>query len=257
MDFNQQRKVLNNIDEEYKKFGQDVRTGQLSFGRFEYALGIAASVRQAWLCGYNEITLVELGVAGGAGFNTMVKVADYFKERYDMKINVVGFDNPNGMPPTIDYRDHPEIWSPGQFGTTQANVASWNLPDWATYIEGDVRKTIPEFVKTFDNRIAWISLDVDYYSSTVSAFPLFEMPAERYIPAVGLHVDDINTGITYNPWCGEALAINEFNDSHAMRKIEEKNFMWQIHNFHVLHILDHPVRSGAEKPLFPIDYGPF
>ena len=87
--------------------------------------------------------------------------------------------------------------------------------------------------------------------------PLFDMPAENYLPAVPVFVDDMNTGITYNPWCGEAAAVSEYNQEHEHRKIEEKHVLWGIQNFHVLHLFDHPMRSGAVKPVHSLDYGPF
>jgi hypothetical protein len=163
------------------------------------------------------------------------------------------------MPTAVDYRDHPEIWNPGQFDVRgESDDINLRLAGRAQLIVGDVAETVPEFVANFGNRVlGFVSIDVDHYSATKNSMSLFEMPSERYLPAVPVYVDDANTSITYNPWSGEALAINEFNQLHTNRKIEEKHTVWQQTNFHVLHLFDHPMRSGATKIPFPLDYGPF
>jgi hypothetical protein len=117
-------------------------------------------------------------------------------------------------------------------------------------IIGDVADTLPTFVASFDQReskLGFVSLDLDYYSSSLACLPIFEMDPAIYIPAVPMYVDDMSWHITYSEYAGVQLAMKEFNQAHELRKIEAKpNF--NIDNFHVCQVFDHPMRTGALKP---------
>jgi hypothetical protein len=66
-----------------------------------------------------------------------------------------------------------------------------------------------------------------------------------------MYIDDIALE-RHNPWCGEWLAISEFNHDHKMRKIAKDEFLvtrrlfkhakW-IRHMYVCHVLDHPDRQ--------------
>ena len=96
------------------------------------------------------------------------------------------------MPPPIDHRDHPEHWQQGDFPMDVHRLRN-ALPDFAHLIIGDVKDTIPGFLSTLspDAPLAFVSLDLDYYSSTKSALDLFTGPAELYAAAVVVYLDDI------------------------------------------------------------------
>ena len=90
---------------------------------------------------------------------------------------------------------------------------------------------------------------MDYYTSTPPCLSIFKGDdPEIYVPAVPMHVNDIEVNFTYNSWCGEALAIREFNDEMELRKIERAPDLYQVSRLHACHILDHPIRTGAKKP---------
>ena len=243
---------MDKLMDQFKNVAQ--RAKNMELGRIVYSLPMIHAVQQAICCGYKKITVIELGVAGGNGIKNLYKISKHLHQEFGIEIDVIGFDTGTGLPEIKDYRDHPEIWSQGDFSM---EYKIDEFPTDVRLILGNVADTIPEFVKTFDGILGFVSLDLDLYSSTVSAFPLFEMPAHRYLPAMPVYVDDINVLIGYNPWCGEALAIKEFNDSHPMRKIEEKSSAWHVQNFHVFHVLDHAIRNGVEKPLHPLTIEPF
>lgn len=247
------------VERQYVSLGKQIRSGQFPCVRPEYALALAHSVRIAQCAGIDRITVVELGVAGGRGLVDLCDTADVYSRMFNIEFDIVGFDIASGMPDAIDYRDHPEIWYPGQFDVRgETNDIHERLAGRAQLIVGNVSETVPEFVAGFGNSVlGFVSIDLDHYSATKNSMALFDMPAENYLPAVPVFVDDINTAITYNPWQGEALAINEFNNTHLLRKIEEKHQVWQQTNFHVLHLFDHPMRTGAVKMPYPLDYGPF
>lgn len=77
------------------------------------------------------------------------------------------------------------------------------------------------------------------------------MPANKYLPALPIYVDDTNNLISYSKYSGERLAIEEFNEKNVYVKVEEKN-NFGINNFFVGHFLNHPIRTGETKPNHPL-----
>lgn len=231
-----------------------IRNGSLDFSRKHYALALAHGVLIAQQCGYNKITAIEFGVGEGGGFRSLVNIATYYRTEFDIEIEVYGFDNATGLPNPQGYKDHPELWSQGAFRLPDAGALQSSLPSWAHLVIGDIADTVPEFIKEFeqnDSKIAFISVDVDYYTSTVSTLKVLEMAPLNYLPAVPMYFDDINWHITFSEHAGQKLALNEFNASHELRKLDSKeNFM--IENFYVCQIFDHPMRTGEQRPHRPL-----
>jgi hypothetical protein len=98
-------------------------------------------------------------------------------------------------------------------------------------------------------------IDVDYYSSTVECLNIFSAPPDLYLPEVLVYLDDITYPL-HNPWQGEHLAINEFNERHTMRKACQYNFLREFRLFKksiwigqvfVMHILDHVQKSQPRE----------
>jgi hypothetical protein len=91
--------------------------------------------------------------------------------------------------------------------------------------------------------------DFDYYSSTSDALTLFDSDAVHFLPRIFMYFDDIIGNNTWLPseFAGELLAINEFNSSHATRKIAMNRYMplrypdqaW-AHQIYIYHDFDHP-----------------
>lgn len=234
-----------------------IRNGSLSFDRRHYALCLAHGIFMAQQCGYNKLIAIEFGVGEGNGLRSLVHIVDFYRQQFNIDIEVYGFDNATGLPQPQGYRDHPEIWNQGDFKLQNPKELSSSLPPWAHLIIGDIADTVPEFTKEFisnDYKIGFISVDVDYYTSTVSTLKILDMPSNNYLPAVPMYFDDINWLMTFSKYAGQELAIEEFNASHSDRKLESKE-RYMIDNFYVCHIFDHPVRTGAECPLTPL-YAP-
>lgn len=232
-----------------------IRSGDLDFGRNHYALSLLHGVLQAEHCGYNKITAIEFGVGEGGGLIALINAAEYFRRACNIEIEVYGFDTCSGLPTLDGYKDHPEVWQQGQFKTPNPQALLDILPDWAHLVIGDINETVLEFIEEFkqsNSKLGFVSIDVDLYSSTVPALTIFELEPEFYLPAVPMYFDDINFLITYSQFAGEALAINEFNQRNTLRKIESKE-IFEIENFHVCHVFDHPVRTGKVKPLIPFE----
>jgi hypothetical protein len=108
-------------------------------------------------------------------------------------------------------------------------------------------------------------MDVDYYSSSVDALRLCEGPPRAYLPTVSIYLDDIHFE-GHNPYAGELLAVNEFNERNELRKICRHDFLecsrlfrraeWIKHMF-VLQVMDHPTRQAPVKGITRLLENPY
>jgi hypothetical protein len=202
------------------------------------------------------ITIVELGVGAGAGLMNLCELAERMSKLTGVEINVVGFDTGAGMPAPRDYRDHPELYQRGWFPMDQDKLVA-RLPPFARLILGDIEETVPRFVEGLSPSapIGFVSLDVDYYSSSCDALKVLLGRADCYLPVVPMYVDDISLP-SHNPACGELLALRDFNEAYKNRFIAFhdqlyhsrvfKHAEWLSHMYNV-HVLDHPERNVLER----------
>lgn len=222
--------------------------------RPSYAFGIWLATLQAERLGVKSLKIFEFGVASGVGLFNICKICDLYSKAVGMKYEIYGFDSDVGMPALKGgYKDHPELWYEGQFLFDHAEIRN-KLPNHAKLISGNISETIDEFMDNkmnVDSPVGFVSVDVDLYTSTCSVLKLFQKSnPEFYLPVTISYFDDINDLLTNNSWCGEMLAIREFNDKHEYRKLEEMRIRqnhkpagWHDH-IYGLHVLDHPVRNG-------------
>jgi hypothetical protein len=206
----------------------------------------------ARFAGKRKATVCEFGVATGNGLMNMVEIAAKIKIETGIELRVVGLDSGQGLPVIEGYKDHPEIWSPGDFAMTNRQDLERRIGDKAELIFGDIRDTIDGFVASLDvsEPLGFISVDVDVYSGSKSALRTLTGHPELCTPAVSLFFDDTQFFFA-NRWCGELLAIDEFNLENTMRKIDvdrslpghraDLNCPWYRAMF-VCHILDHEMR---------------
>jgi hypothetical protein len=201
--------------------------------------------------------VVELGVASGTGLLNLCDLSARVTKKTGVEFSLAGFDTGEGMPPPTDYRDHPEIYKEGWFPMDR-DVLARSLPANAEIHLGPVGETIGPFAEALGPEAphAFVTLDVDFYSSSKEALRLFEGPPDGYLPVVPVYVDDISLS-THTRFAGELLAIREFNDEHELRKLDWdwnlrntrvfKNAEWLTHMFK-LHVLDHPERGDLSRP---------
>jgi len=231
-----------------------IRSGQLDLGRKHYALCLSMGVLSAIICGFEKITAVEFGVAGGAGLLDLCKAAAFFRSELGMDIAVYGFDNATGLPPPADYRDLPELWQKGEFLLQDPAILRAKLPHFAQLVIGDIAETRAKFrdILGGDRVLGFVAVDVDFYTSAKPCLDILRLPAACYLPAVPMFFDDIlPIHLTYNSWVGESLAIEEFNLENEFRKIEaNRNFDIMVGRrcFHACHVLDSPFRK-ADQPV--------
>ena len=229
--------------------------------RPNYAYGILRAADVATFFGQSAVTVCEFGVASGGGLLNMIEIADLVSRDTGVTVRVVGFDNGEGLPEPQGYKDHPEIWSGGDFRIEDRDGLLRRTEGKAEIIFGDVAETVRPFAAGLDPSapLGFIAIDVDIYSAARSAlWCLLERP-EVYSPAISMYVDDIGFFFA-NEWCGELAAIREFNAEHELRKIDVDRSLpgrrpmvherW-YRNMYVCHVLDHPARSAPRdrRPL--------
>jgi len=229
--------------------------------RHHTAYGLLKAADYARSLGIREVTAVEFGVAAGAGLLNMCEVADRVTRATGVSFRIVGFDTGKGMPPPRDYRDHPEYYAEGDFPGDFAGLAR-RLPPNASLRIGDVADTVATFVSELTGAapLGYAAIDVDYYWSAAECMAVFTGPADRYLPITMVYLDDVEEeGV--NPWCGELLAVDEFNTREQFRKVTPFNFLRQrrifrnakwIDHLFALHVLDHPTRSEPRSSKTPV-----
>jgi hypothetical protein len=224
--------------------------------RQQYAFPILFAADLAARHGIRTVTLLEFGVASGAGLLNMCEIARAATKATGVEFRVFGFDTGKGMPPARDYRDLPEVFQEGDFPMNVESLSK-SLPQFAELVIGDISETVPSFLSQLsaDAPIGFISVDVDYYSSAQRVLKILTGSSDLYLPIVATYLDDIGVPGS-NPWTGELLAVREFNDANKLRKIAPftllrsqrifKNTQW-IDRMFAAHIHDHRLRSPAVK----------
>lgn len=218
--------------------------------------------------GSKTVSVLEFGVAAGAGLMNMVHIARRVTNSTGIGFKLYGFDTGAGMPEPLDYRDHPDLYRPGDFPMDVARLRA-ALPANAQLVIGEVSRTVPEFLKTLSSAepIAYVVFDVDYYSSTRDALRILQdADPAKYLPITLTYFDDIALD-AHNSYCGQLLAVDEFNRASPLRKLEHPRFLevgriykkarWLKHIF-LAHVLDHATRTtvsrGAAKQVLTNPY---
>jgi hypothetical protein len=252
------------FDNRYNWLGttfEKIRRDPVSSKRPHYIWGVLQGVALGKVLGMQRVSVLEFGVAGGAGLLALERTAATVEEMLGIGIDVYGFDTGAGLPKPQDYRDCPNIWlGEGQFPMEREQLEK--RLQRASLKLGLIAETVPAFLKSSPAPVAFVSVDVDLYSSTRDVLKLFEAHCDRLLPRVLCYFDDI-IGLTYSDFNGERLAISEFNSSHAMRKLSPlyglKFFVpaHQINSawpelFYFLHIHDHPLYNEPDEVVKPM-----
>lgn len=224
--------------------------------RHHHAYGILAAADQANQLGIERVALLEFGVAGGTGLLNMAHVAARVTACTGVEFDIYGFDTGAGLPPPRSYRDHPELYQAGDFVMDVERLRR-SLPPNVQLVLGDIADTAPAWLDSRPSApVGFVSVDLDYYYSTKDALQALVGPPEAYLPQTHVYLDDMEQE-SHNSYCGEQLAVREFNQENELRKIERHPFFrntrvfqrapWIGHMF-LLHVLDHPTRATLEQP---------
>jgi hypothetical protein len=227
-----------------------------------YCYGMLRAADQAKYLGREEVTVVEFGVASGAGLLNMIELGGIIARETGVRFHIVGFDAGGGLPQVKGYKDHAELWKSGDFVMQDRAGLMKRIDGQADLIFGDINDTVGELRSRLspDRPLGFISVDVDIYTATVAALRCLEWAADLYLPGVSMYFDDTQFFFA-NEWAGELLAINEFNARSEHRKIGADRSLggrpryeaWQ-RAIYVCHILDHEMRnSGIQRRSLTID----
>jgi hypothetical protein len=219
--------------------------------RNPYAFCILAAADLAKSAGIDRVAIMEFGVAAGGGLMNMCWIADKVSRETGVQFDIVGFDSGEGMPPPVDYRDHPEKYFTGDYPPVDKTALLAALPANAKIYYGPIEQTLKQAEAELTSTVGFISIDVDYYWSTKQSLDVLKWKAKRYLPSVPMYFDDVYA-LDHNIYCGELLAIEDFNKSNELRKITVMNFLskWRIFKnaiwhgqIYYAHIFDHEFRS--------------
>ncbi len=192
-----------------------------------YAYGLYQAALEAKALGISRISAYEFGVAGGIGLIILEQLSIEITKLTGVMIDIYGFDIAIGLPEPADYRDLPYIWQKGFF-SMDVEALKKRLLHTTTLVIGDVKKTVPSFIKTSVAPIGFVAIDTDYYSSAKSVLKLFDTKDANMLPRIFCYLDDI-IGTDEEILCeyvGELLAISEFNKTHPNKKIAKIHGMF-------------------------------
>ena len=230
------------------------------YERPHYAYGLYWSAFLAAQLGLEGVSAIEFGVAGGRGLLALERLALEIGTHLGVAIEVIGFDTGEGMPPPMDYRDLPHVWNVG-FYKMDAEKLKARLRS-ARLILGDVAVTLEAWMRGgIRFPIGFVAFDLDYYSSTKAALRLFDGPESTHLPRVHCYFDDLagNNLACMNRYVGEHLAITEFNDAHADRKVcpieqlrlARMHWEYWVERMYAFHDFSHSLYTRPVIPMLP------
>ena len=226
-----------------------------------YAYGMLSAAIQAKEIGLTRISAIEFGVAGGNGMLAMQDLAKEIENETGVTFELFGFDSGSGLPLTSDYRDQLYFWSNGSF--PMDIVALRARLNRSVLILGDVAETTTTFFNIYNPPpIGFMAFDLDYYSSTKSAFNIFNNIQDFFLPRVECYMDDVSSYevLSASTGTGVLRAIHEFNsesDTKILKKEQVSRFrhfvsgwndcMYVHHNFNHINYSTYVAKSYNMK----------
>ncbi len=219
-----------------------------------YAWGVLHAAHLAAQLNVTAISVLEFGVAGGNGLVILENVGEKVERIFGLRIEVYGFDTGKGLPKPQDYRDLPNLYRESAFPMDVEKLQK-RLQRAHLHL-GLVGDTVVDFMSARPAPVAFVSIDLDYYSSTMDALQLLEADRKMILPRVHFYFDDI-MGFTNCEFNGERLAIAEFNRADEKRKISPiyglKYFLppryaqaqW-VEQMYMAHLFDHPCYGRSD-----------
>ncbi|MGI9484530.1 MAG: hypothetical protein ACR2RF_01350 [Geminicoccaceae bacterium] len=108
--------------------------------------------------------------------------------------------------------------------------------------------------------------DLDFYSSALSSFRIFDLPPERILPRVFCYFDDVIHGdpiAGVNQFTGQCLAIDDYNQARNCKKLDQDRSLlaprkyrtqWH-HQIFLHHDFSHPAYTsfvGTDDDQLPL-----
>jgi len=208
--------------------------------RNHYAFVIMEAAKKAIEKGYDRISVIEFGVAGGTGLRLCEIYSKEVEKLTGVTIDVYGFDTGNGLLAAKDYRDMPEIWIEGLFKMDEKKLR--DSLEFSQLVIGDICETTKTFFMNYNPApIGAMMIDVDRYTPTVAILNLLLNDDKFFLPKVSMYFDDIRYAYDFQ---GEALAIKEFNKKDEYIKIAPESYCYS----------NDPIYSGLEPYLGRLKY---
>lgn len=217
---------------------QKLRSRQRGFSRQHYYNCVMRAASEAAALGHSRITVIEFGVAAGAGLVELEKICAHVEKTSPVRFDVAGFDTGMGLPPPTDYRDAPWKWQEGWYDMDVEKLRS--RLERAQLVLGPVAETVPQFLAGgLTSPIGAIMFDLDYFSSTADAFGIFPQsrPGDR-LPRIQCYFDDLGNIEDV----GVPRAIADFNEANETMKLRQRMYWgdlrdpyahaWKIYEFH-------------------------
>jgi len=182
-----------------------------------YETILLESVLEAKELGYKNVSVLELGVAGGNGIIALEKYKKKIEKLTNIKITIYGFDTGDGLPEINNKYDLPFFWSIGDYKIDKQELEK---RIYSRIFYGDIKYTFEEFIKTNPDKIVSIFIDLDLYTSTKNFLNQLQKSKNYLCPRVYCYFDDVFHPRHYiNEHNGELLAITEFNNENNDLKI--------------------------------------
>jgi hypothetical protein len=192
-----------------------VEGGVVEYPYYGYCMYNAAQLA-AWL-GHKVVSAIEFGVAGGNGLVAAERHAREITRELGVEFQIYGFDSGVGLPPPTDYRDLPFAWRTGFYPMDQDALR--RRLSLAQLVIGPVRQTCADFFARHSPApVGCLFMDLDFYSSTMDAFQIFQSEDKYFLPRVSMYFDDI-ISIDHCDFTGERLAMADFNSRSQNAKI--------------------------------------
>lgn len=162
--------------------------------RANYLYGMLRAADVPKYCGKQSVTVVEFGVASGAGMLNMIGLAPMIEKETGIHLRIVGFDTGQGLPSVQGYKDHPELWRAGDFATEDRETLMRAVGGRAEIIWGDIADTIGPFTDSINSAapLGFLSVDLDIYSTTTVALRCLTGQPEKYNPGISMYFDDVS-----------------------------------------------------------------
>ena len=221
--------------------------------RPHYVWGVLQGAALGKVLGHTRVSVMEIGVAGGAGLLAMERAAELCEPLVGIGLDVYGFDTGMGLPKPQDYRDMPYKWSEGYYPCDVAELRK-RLRRAELRI-GLLGQTMPAFVQSRPSPVAFIGFDTGMYTSTKDAMCLFDAEHDMLIPRLPCAFRSA-IGKDVSEYGAELLAISEFNAAHHTRKLSAIRGLlffippqfrwWWVDMMFSLHVFDHPLYAAPD-----------
>jgi len=167
--------------------------------------------------GIDKVSVIELGVAGGAGIISLEKYKKKIEKVLNMQIEIYGFDTGSGLPKIELNEDLPFLWRSGLYNIDKTALEN-KIKSKIFY--GDVKNTVDDFIKINKNKVCCIFFDLDLYTSTMSFLNQIPKIKDHLLPRVLCYFDDVYVFENYiNQFNGVFKAIEEFNKKFSDFKL--------------------------------------